>query len=68
MSSDEGKNIMRELNSIEPVAGSAWTGAWELDGTHTQTDEEGWAYAIDFWDLNRRQDRNISKDDPYGRA
>lgn len=52
---------MRELNSIEPVAGSAWTGAWELDGTHTATDEEGWAYAIDFWDLNRRQDRNNSK-------
>jgi hypothetical protein len=51
---------------MAPVGGGAWAGEWTIDGTHTQTDENGWAYALDFPYLNSRERANNSLDNPRG--
>ena len=55
-----------QLNRMEPVGCGAWVGKWEIDCTHTRTDEHGWAYALDFGYLNSRQRNNNSLSDPRG--
>lgn len=49
------------LADVPCLPGYIWQGDWTLDLTYTNCDLEGWAYGIDFWQLNSDLEKNSSK-------
>lgn len=42
-------------------AGSEWNGEWQIDGTHTAVDQDGWSYGRSEQELNERRANNVSQ-------
>lgn len=41
------------LSQVPPPQGYEWAGNWVIDRVHTQTDEFGWSYGLNFKDLTK---------------
>lgn len=52
-----------DLSTLKPPAGTEWVGDWKVCKQHTQTDANGWSYAVsyDFLVSNCRNKKSIAR-------